>query len=111
MGLVGMQETMNENHARAGARATSHEPRATRSILVGEKYSSSSRITLVARGWKLVAFFLFFLPAISVHAQQKPFSSDQALFLPEMTDFLVAAAKKEGRAFLEQGFPPTWNGT
>ncbi len=106
-----MQETMNENHARAGARATSHEPRATSSILGGEKYSSSSRITLVARGWKLVAFFLFFLPAISVHAQQKPFSSDQALFLQEMTDFLVAADKKEGRPFMEQVFAPIWNGT
>ncbi|MBP7409389.1 MAG: hypothetical protein KA941_11585, partial [Flavobacteriales bacterium] len=102
---------MNEHHARAGARAASQEPRATSSILVGEKYSSSSRITLVARGWKLVAFFLLFLPAISLHAQQKPFSSDQALFLQEMTDFLVAADKKEGRPFMEQVFTPIWNGT
>ncbi|QQR87081.1 MAG: hypothetical protein IPJ76_02315 [Flavobacteriales bacterium] len=44
-------------------------------------------------------------------AQTKPFSSDQAIFLQEITDFLEAADKKEARPFIEQTFAPAWNGT
>ncbi|HRF80701.1 MAG TPA: hypothetical protein PL070_11510, partial [Flavobacteriales bacterium] len=44
-------------------------------------------------------------------AQVKPFSNDQALFLQEMTTFLVEADKKEGRPFMEQVFTPVWNGS
>ncbi|MEO8589689.1 MAG: hypothetical protein ABI432_10000 [Flavobacteriales bacterium] len=44
-------------------------------------------------------------------AQTKPFSSDQALFLQEVTEFLVTADKKEGRPFIEETFTPAWNGT
>ncbi|MFN3875046.1 MAG: hypothetical protein ACK4L7_03915, partial [Flavobacteriales bacterium] len=43
-------------------------------------------------------------------AQQKPFSSDQTLFLQEMTAFMVGADKKEGRPFMEGFFAPAWNG-
>jgi len=46
-----------------------------------------------------------------VFAQTKPFSSDQALFLQEVTEFLVTADKKEGRPFIEGTFAPVWNGT
>lgn len=46
-----------------------------------------------------------------VLGQTKPFSTDQALFLSEMTDFIVEADKKEGRPFMEQVFTPVWNGT
>ncbi|MBX2971694.1 MAG: hypothetical protein KF797_01190 [Flavobacteriales bacterium] len=43
-------------------------------------------------------------------AQTKVFSNDQALFLQEMTAFIVEADKKEGRPFMEQTFAPVWNG-
>jgi hypothetical protein len=46
-----------------------------------------------------------------VHAQVKPFSSDPQVFLTEITEFLVAANKKEGREFIETVFAPVWNGT
>lgn len=46
-----------------------------------------------------------------LQAQTKPFSSDQALFLAEVTEMLVSADKKEGRAFIEGTFAPAWNGT
>lgn len=51
------------------------------------------------------------LCATSASAQQKPFSTDQAIFLEEMTAFIVAADKKEGKPFMEQVFTPVWNGT
>lgn len=47
----------------------------------------------------------------SASAQTKPFSTDQALFLQEMTAFLEAADKKEARSFMEGTFAPVWNGT
>jgi hypothetical protein len=47
----------------------------------------------------------------TAHGQAKPFSNDQALFLQEMTAFLVAADKKEGKPFMEQVFSPVWNGS
>ena len=56
----------------------------------------------------LVCTLLWVLPG---QAQTKPFPTDQALFLQEMTTFLVAADKKEGRPFMEQVFTPVWNGT
>jgi len=56
----------------------------------------------------LVAFFAC-IPS-STFAQTKPFSTDQALFLQEMTEFIVAADKREGRPFMEQTFTPVWNG-
>lgn len=43
-------------------------------------------------------------------AQTKPFTNDQAVFLQEMTDFLVGADKKEGKPFMENVFTPAWNG-
>ncbi len=46
----------------------------------------------------------------TAQAQQKPFSSDQALFLQEVTAFLTEADKKEARPFIEQVFAPAWNG-
>lgn len=45
----------------------------------------------------------------SVAAQVKPFTKDG--FLAEVTQMLVDADKKEGRAFAEQTFAPVWNGT
>ncbi len=47
----------------------------------------------------------------AARAQTKPFSTDPAVFLQEVTDMLVAADKKEGRAFSEEVFAPVWNGT
>lgn len=49
--------------------------------------------------------------APAVLAQQKPFNTDPAIFLSEVTEMLVNADKKEGRAFMEQTFVPAWNGT
>lgn len=46
-----------------------------------------------------------------VQAQSKPFSTDPAVFLEEMTAFLVEADRKEGKPFMEQVFAPVWNGT
>ncbi|MBL7964189.1 MAG: hypothetical protein JNM31_10155 [Flavobacteriales bacterium] len=57
---------------------------------------------LVGLAWSVVA---------SVHGQTKPFTTDQALFLQEVTTMLVEADKKDGRAFVEQVFAPAWNGT
>ena len=45
-----------------------------------------------------------------VFAQSKPFSTDQAVFLQEMTAFIEEADKKQGRPFMEQVFTPVWNG-
>jgi hypothetical protein len=47
---------------------------------------------------------------VCADAQSKPFSLDQSLFLQEVTEFLVAANKKEGREFIEGTFAPAWNG-
>lgn len=73
-----------------------------------------------AKAFWPVAISAWFRPAViltvllalpfSITAQTKPFSSDQALFLQEVTDMLVSADKKEGRAFVEQTFAPAWNG-
>ena len=57
-----------------------------------------------------VSLMLLFTSGIA-HAQQKTFSKDQALFLQEITEFMVEANKKEGREFIEITFAPVWNGT
>ncbi|MBK7946148.1 MAG: hypothetical protein IPJ85_12965 [Flavobacteriales bacterium] len=54
---------------------------------------------------------VLFVCASLTSAQQKPFSTDQALFLQEMTAFMVGADKKEGKPFMEGVFAPVWNGT
>ncbi len=59
----------------------------------------------------LVAVAVMLSAAARVSAQAKPFSTDQALFLQEMTAFIVEADKKEGRPFMEQVFTPVWNGS
>lgn len=91
--------------ASASTRATSHVPQATSSTV------AHTLVELVARGLKPAAAFVFLMLALPAFAQLKPFSSDQALFLQEMTEFMVAADKKEGRPFMEQVFAPTWNGS
>ncbi len=53
---------------------------------------------------------LMVLSSMGAFAQQKPFSSDQALFLQEVSAFMVAADKKEGKPFMEEVFAPAWNG-
>ena len=60
-----------------------------------------------------ILFCLALCPLIivPVHAQTKPFSTDPATFLQEMTTLLVEADKKEGKPFIEQVFTPVWNGT
>ncbi|MBK9176847.1 MAG: hypothetical protein IPM46_11045 [Flavobacteriales bacterium] len=58
-----------------------------------------------------MAFLVLLLFNLSGYSQQKPFSSDQALFLQEITAFLTEADKKEARPFVEQVFAPAWNGT
>ncbi len=58
----------------------------------------------------IVLLVVTMLPCLT-SAQTKPFSSDQALFFQEMTEFLVEANKKEGREFMETVFSPAWNGT
>jgi hypothetical protein len=57
-----------------------------------------------------IAVVLFLFGACGSHAQSVSFSSDQALFLQEMTDFMVGADKKEGKPFMEEVFAPAWNG-
>ncbi len=59
----------------------------------------------------LMGLVLFWCFGSGLHAQTKPFSSDQALFLQEVTDFLVNADKKEDKPFMEQVFTPAWTGT
>ncbi|HNR54437.1 MAG TPA: hypothetical protein PKJ19_04665, partial [Flavobacteriales bacterium] len=59
--------------------------------------------------WSFVWIALIFA-GVDTRAQTKPFPNDQALFLQEMTTFLVEADKKEGRPFMEQVFTPVWNG-
>ena len=54
--------------------------------------------------------FAFLLASAPVNAQSKTFSSDQAVFLSEITEFLEAADKKEARPFIEETFAPAWNG-
>lgn len=66
--------------------------------------SRSLLVPVLVLLWALVA------PAQGM-AQTKPFSTDQALFLQEMTSFIVEADKKEGKPFMEQVFTPVWNGT
>lgn len=74
---------------------------------------------LAVRSWQLsVGSWLRWLSAAAcccllpaVQAQTKSFSSDQALFLEEMTSFLEEADKKEARPFIERTFAPSWNGT
>ena len=104
---------MNELHTRANAQASGHRPQAAGLIFTRANITSHPNIKPVACGLKPVAlaFFLFSLISTTAFAQQKPFSSDQALFLQEMTDFLVTADKKEGRPFMEEVFAPVWNGS
>ena len=70
---------------------------------------SISSIARLARQLPLMVLFGLALGP-GAYAQTKPFSSDQALFLEEMTTFLVGADKKEGRPFMEEVFAPVWNG-
>jgi len=61
--------------------------------------------------WRIpLLLFAVVLAAPRAWAQTKSFSSDQALFLQEMTGFLETADKKEARPFMEQTFAPAWNG-
>ncbi|MBL0045262.1 MAG: hypothetical protein IPP33_12975 [Flavobacteriales bacterium] len=62
------------------------------------------------RTWPLACGLWLMAPLIS-HAQSKPFTNDQAVFLQEITAFLVDADKKEGKPFMEQEFTPAWNGS
>ncbi|MEZ4738025.1 MAG: hypothetical protein R2818_01375 [Flavobacteriales bacterium] len=70
-----------------------------------------SRTVDHSRAWTVVALVMaFFLLGTGARAQTKPFSSDQALFLEEMTSFIVGADKKDGKPFMENVFTPVWNG-
>lgn len=91
---------MRSTQAGARPQASSHKPQA-----------APGRIKLVACGLRLAALCIVLLTSASSFAQTKPFSTDQALFLQEMTTFIVDADKKEGRAFMEQVFTPVWNGS
>lgn len=66
--------------------------------------------TARAAARKILLSILVLTAGARAAAQQKPFSSDQALFLQEMTAYLVGADKKEGRPFMEEVFAPAWNG-
>ncbi|MCB0766048.1 MAG: hypothetical protein KDB95_02445 [Flavobacteriales bacterium] len=59
--------------------------------------------------WSTALIALVFAGGVA-RAQTKPFTNDQAVFLQEMTTFMVEADKKEGRPFMEQVFTPVWNG-
>jgi hypothetical protein len=61
-------------------------------------------------GSGLLSCALALLASLQVSAQTKAFTNDQAVFLQEMTTFLVEADKKEGKPFMEQEFAPAWNG-
>ena len=88
-----MQETMKRDRTNASA---SHHP------------GPATGLPGIRALMGLVLFWCF---GSGLHAQTKPFSSDQALFLQEVTDFLVNADKKEGKPFMEQVFTPAWTGT
>ena len=63
--------------------------------------ATSARNTPLVSLWRYVALLLCTLVwALPGQAQTKPFPTDQALFLQEMTTFLVEADKKEGRPFM-----------
>ena len=51
------------------------------------------------------------LLGLKANAQTKAFSTDPAVFLQEITAFIVEADKKEGKPFMEQVFAPVWNGS
>ena len=59
---------------------------------------------------RLAAALILFAGVLAAQAQTKPFTDDQAVFLQEVTTFLVDADKKEGKPFVEQVFTPAWNG-
>jgi hypothetical protein len=61
-------------------------------------------------GW-LCTMVMLVLGTTVATAQTKPFSTDQALFLQEVTEMLEGADKKEGRPFILEVFTPAWNGT
>lgn len=100
MGLAGMPETMNEQHVPGSADLQES---------YSGKLQAASRLRLSARRLRLAALSAAILISVSSSAQQKPFSSDQALFLQEMTGFMVGADKKEGKPFMEGVFAPAWN--
>lgn len=58
----------------------------------------------------LIALAVPLLSMSRAHAQTKPFTNDQAVFLQEVTAFLEGADKKEARPFIEGVFTPAWNG-
>ena len=98
MGVGGMQEVMNRTPTGPDAR-----PQATRLKLHADQRAAwSVSRAAVAVVLSLIGSFTF--------AQVRSFSSDQALFLEEMTKFLEEANKKEARPFVEQTFAPAWNG-
>lgn len=70
-----------------------------------------SRSAMARRSrWVAVLFSVWALLPVA-WGQSKPFSTDPAVFLTEMTTFLVDADRKEGKPFMEQVFTPVWNGT
>ena len=71
----------------------------------------SKTAALIHFAMRLGAALLLFAFAIAAQAQTKPFTDDQAVFLEEVTAFLVGADKKEGKPFVEQDFAPAWNGS
>ncbi|MBK8227389.1 MAG: hypothetical protein IPK70_09480 [Flavobacteriales bacterium] len=70
----------------------------------------STRLKAQGQGSRPFAAISLLLLAPSAIAQQKPFSSDQALFLQEVSAFMVTVDKKEGKPFMEEVFAPAWNG-
>ncbi|MBK8532389.1 MAG: hypothetical protein IPL64_10890 [Flavobacteriales bacterium] len=71
--------------------------------------NSDTRYRLQRSRFLLIALWCLFTVPRSL-GQSKPFSTDQAVFLQEITDLIVEADKKEGRPFMEQVFTPVWNG-
>jgi hypothetical protein len=99
MGVIGMPETISTHGMHRAER---------------EQGTANDPLTVPVRARRMVqivAALVTLLLAPAAHAQTKSFSSDQALFLQEMTDFLVTADKKEGKPFMEQVFAPVWNGS
>lgn len=74
-------------------------------------YRSAERL-VVALGDLLKATGMAILIALPITSfgQTKPFSTDPAVFLEEITEFMVDANKKEGREFIDLEFTPVWNG-
>ncbi len=97
-----MQETLRKAMSRNGTADRIGNNRTCMQEILNGRGGGLRRVTLL---WTALCF------TAASFAQTKPFSTDPAVFLQEVSEMLVAADKKDGRAFIETTFTPVWNGS